>query len=630
MSRNELKNQQSERYAFQIRIAAAALLVLVLFGLLAARFSWLQVMQHDKYQTMAEQNRISLVPIAPPRGIIYDRNGVVLAHNFSAYTLEITPSRVGVLEDCIDRLNKIIEITPKDRRRFKKLMEDTKDFESLPIKTRLTDEEVARFAANSYQFPGVEVKARLFRQYPLGEVASHLIGYIGRINEKDLDDLDDKGELANYRGTDHIGKVGIEESYEQYLHGTTGFEEVEIDAGGRAIRTLRRTPPQPGKNLILSVDIKLQQIAENAFGDRKGALVAIDPKNGGVLAFVSKPGFDPNLFVDGIDPQSWNDLNTSPDKPLNNRALRGTYPPGSTFKPFMALGALEGNFRSPNQVIADTGVFNFGGHTFHDDKVGGHGMVDMYRSIVVSCDVYYYSLANVMGIDAISRFMGSMDFGKPTGVDINGEQPGVLPSQEWKKKRFRNPAQQKWFAGETISIGIGQGYNAYTPLQMAHATATLANDGREYRPHMVAYLVDGKTGARTVVEPTPEKIMNWKQSNVDVVKRAMAGVIREGTGAKAFAGATYTAAGKTGTAQVYSLKGAKYSESGTKAHLRDHAWFIAYAPAEDPKIALAVLVENGGWGAAAAAPIARQVLDYYLTGKEPAQPASEVESSDSD
>ncbi|KPC53400.1 penicillin-binding protein 2 [Amantichitinum ursilacus] len=630
MSRNELKNQQSERYAFQIRIVAAALLVLVLFGLLATRFSWLQVMQHDKYQTLAEQNRISLVPIAPPRGIIYDRNGVVLAHNFSAYTLEITPSRVGVLEDCIDRLNKIIEITPKDRRRFKKLMEDTKDFESLPIKTRLTDEEVAKFAANSYQFPGVEVKARLFRQYPQGEVASHLIGYIGRINEKDLDDLDDKGELANYRGTDHIGKVGIEESYEQYLHGTTGFEEVEIDAGGRAIRTLRRTPPQPGKNLILSVDIKLQQIAENAFGDRKGALVAIDPKNGGVLAFVSKPGFDPNLFVDGIDPQSWNDLNTSPDKPLNNRALRGTYPPGSTFKPFMALGALEGNFRSPNQAIADTGVFNFGGHTFHDDKVGGHGMVDMYRSIVVSCDVYYYSLANVMGIDAISRFMGSMDFGKPTGVDINGEQPGVLPSQEWKKKRFRNPAQQKWFAGETISIGIGQGYNAYTPLQMAHATATLANDGREYRPHMVAYLVDGKTGARTVVEPTPEKIMNWKQSNVDIVKRAMAGVIKEGTGAKAFAGAAYTAAGKTGTAQVYSLKGAKYSESGTKAHLRDHAWFIAYAPAEDPKIALAVLVENGGWGAAAAAPIARQVLDYYLTGKQPNQPASEVESSDSD
>lgn len=630
MSRNELKNQQSERYAFQIRIAAAALLVLALFGLLATRFSWLQVLQHDKYQTLAEQNRISLVPIAPPRGIIYDRNGVVLAHNFSAYTLEITPSRVGPLDDCIERLNKIIEITPKDRRRFKKLMEDTKDFESLPIKTRLTDEEVAKFAANSYQFPGVEVKARLFRQYPLGEVASHLIGYIGRINEKDLDDLDDSDQLANYRGTDHIGKVGIEQSYEQSLHGTTGFEEVEIDAGGRAVRTLRRTPPVPGNNLVLSVDIKLQQIAENAFGDRKGALVAIDPKTGGVLAFVSKPGYDPNLFVDGIDPQNWNELNNSPDHPLNNRALRGNYPPGSTFKPFMALGALEGNFRSPSTVINDSGVFNFGGHTFHDDKVGGHGAVDMYRSIVVSCDVYYYSLANVMGIDAISRFMSSMDFGQPTGIDINGEAPGVLPSQEWKRKRFRTPVTQKWYAGETISIGIGQGYNAYTPLQMAHATATLANSGVEYHPHLVQFVVSGKDGTRTPVEAQPERVLPWKPANVEIVQHAMAGVIREGTGAKAFAGAAYTAAGKTGTAQVYSLKGAKYSENGTKAHLRDHAWFIAYAPTESPKIALAVLVENGGWGAQAAAPIAKQVLDYYLTGKTPTQPAGEVETGDSD
>ncbi|MBB5191304.1 penicillin-binding protein 2 [Silvimonas terrae] len=628
--RSEIKNQMAERYAFQLRLAAAALFVLVLFGILIARFSWLQVAQHGRYQTLAEQNRISLVPIVPPRGVIYDRNGVVLAHNFSAYTLEITPSKVGSLEDCINRLAKIIDITPKDRRRFKKLMEDTKDFESLPIKTRLNDEEVARFAANSYQFPGVEVKARLFRQYPLGKVASHLIGYIGRINDKDLQDLDDSGDLPNYRGTDHIGKVGVEQSYESDLHGVTGFEEVEIDAGGRAIRTLKRTPPMPGKNLVLSVDIKLQQIAEDAFGDRKGALVAIDPQNGGVLAFVSKPGFDPNLFVDGIDPQSWNDLNTDPDKPLNNRALRGTYPPGSTFKPFMALGALEGNFRSAGTVINDTGVFNFGGHTFRDDKVGGHGAVDMYKSIVVSCDVYYYSLANTMGIDAISRFMGTLDFGSPTGIDIDGEQSGVLPSQEWKRKRFRTPATQKWYAGETVSIGIGQGYNAYTPLQMAHATAAIANSGVMFHPHLVQYIVDGTNGNKTVVEPKPERVLPWKPANIAVVQHAMEGVIKEGTGAKAFAGAGYTAAGKTGTAQVFSLKGGKYSESGTKAHLRDHAWFIAYAPTDHPKIALAVLVENGGWGAAAAAPIARQVLDYYLTGKQPAQAASDVESSDSD
>ncbi|SMC18471.1 penicillin-binding protein 2 [Andreprevotia lacus DSM 23236] len=633
-STNELKNANAERYAFQLRIVAAALFVLALFGCLLARFVWLQTLQHDKYQTMAEANRISLVPVQPSRGIIKDRNGVVLAHNYSAYTLEITPSKLpDSLEQSIERLNKIIEVTPKDRRRFKKLMDETKEFESLPIKTRLSDEEVARFAANSYQFPGIEVKARLFRHYPLGELASHLIGYIGRINDKDLADLEDAGETANYRGTDHIGKVGIEQFYESQLHGTTGFEEVEIDSGGRAIRTLRRTQPKPGQNLVLSVDIKLQEIAENAFGDNNGSLVAIDPKTGGILALVSKPGYDPNLFVDGIDPQNWKDLNESPDKPLNNRALRGTYPPGSTFKPFMALAALEGGFRSANAAIADPGFFWFGGHQFRDDKAGGHGMVDMYRSIVVSCDTYYYSLANTMGIDNISRFMKLFDFGQPTGVDIQGEQPGVLPSQEWKKKRFKNPAQQKWFAGETISVGIGQGYNTYTPLQMAHATATLANDGVMFKPHLVQFIEDADKGSRTVVEPMPVKTIPLKPENLAVIHRAMAGVVKEGTGAKAFAGAQYEAAGKTGTAQVFSLKGGKYSESGTKKHLRDHAWFIAYAPANDPKIALAVLVENGGFGAATAAPIARQVLDYYLTGKKPNAPAinaSDVESSGDD
>ncbi|WP_211251811.1 penicillin-binding protein 2 [Andreprevotia chitinilytica] len=629
-STNELKNPNSERYAFQLRIVVAALFVLALFGVLFARFIWLQALQHDKYQTLAEANRISLVPIQPSRGIIKDRNGIVLAHNYSAYTLEITPSKLpDNLEASIQRLNQIIEITPKDRRRFKKLMEETKDFESLPIKTRLTDEEVARFAANSYQFPGIEVKARLFRQYPMGEIASHLIGYIGRINDQDLTDLEDAGQLANYRGTDHIGKLGIEQSYEEQLHGTTGFEEVEIDSGGRAVRTLRRTQPAPGENLILSVDIKLQQIAEKAFGDNTGALVAIDPKTGGVLSFVSKPGYDPNLFVDGIDPQNWKDLNESPDKPLNNRALRGTYPPGSTFKPFMALGALEGHFRAAGYAFPDPGFFWFGGHQFRDDKVGGHGMVDMYKSIVVSCDSYYYSLANTMGIDNISRFMGLFDFGSQTGIDIDGEVTGVLPSPEWKKKRFKNPAQQKWFAGETISIGIGQGYNAYTPLQMAHATATLANNGVMFKPHLVQFIENTTNGTKTAIEPKPTKTLPFKQENLDVIHRAMVGVVKEGTGARAFAGAQYEAAGKTGTAQVFSLKGGKYSESGTKKRLRDHAWFIAYAPANDPKIALAVLVENGGFGAAAAAPIARQVLDYYLLGKEPKAPAisaSDVES----
>ncbi|WP_245747928.1 penicillin-binding protein 2 [Formivibrio citricus] len=619
-----MHNQTETRSAFQLRLMAAALFVLLAFVLLFVRFAWLQVVKHKEYITLAEQNRISLVPVQPSRGIIKDRNGVVLAHNFSAYTLEITPSKVTDLEDTLNRLSGLIEIQPKDRRRFKKLREETKAFESLPIRSRLTDEEVARFAANSYQFPGVEIKARLFRHYPQGEVASHLIGYIGRINATDLSNLEASGQMPNYRGADHIGKIGIEQRYEKELRGIAGHEEVEIDAGGRAIRTLRHTPSTPGKNLILSIDIELQKVAEQAFGENKGALVAIEPATGGVLAFVSMPGYDPNLFVDGIDPQNWNELNNSPEKPLLNRALRGEYPPGSTFKPFMALAAQEGGFRSASAALPDPGFFNFGGHVFRDDKPGGHGVVDMYKSVVVSCDTYYYTLANQMGIENIAQFMATLGFGSKTGIDIEGERPGVLPSPEWKKKRFKNPAQQKWFAGETISIGIGQGYNSYTPLQLAHATATLANRGVEFKPHLVQHIEDAHSGAKTPVEPKPSKTHDWKPEHVNVIHRAMAGVNKEGTGARAFAGASYTSAGKTGTAQVFSLKGAKYVEGQVKKHLRDHALFIAFAPVESPRIALAVIVENGGFGAQAAAPIARQVLDYYLLGKKVNQPAREL------
>jgi penicillin-binding protein 2 len=617
MSQGEIKNQHRERYAFQLRLIAAALFVLSLFALLFGRFFWLQAVQHDKYLTLAEQNRISLVPIPPSRGIIRDRNGVVLAHNFSAYTLEITPSKQDNLEQTIDQLSSIVEITAKDKRRFKKLREETKDFETLPIRTRLSDEEVARFAANSYRFPGVEIKARLFRHYPLGETASHLIGYIGRINGKDLEQLDEEGVLANYRGTDHLGKIGIEQSYEQQLHGKTGFEEVEIDSGGRAVRTLRRTPPVPGKDLTLSVDIKLQQVVENLFDKRRGSLVAIDPKTGGLLALVSKPGFDPNLFVDGIDPLNWNELNTSPDKPLLNRAIRGEYPPGSTFKPFMALAALEGDFPLTRQTISDPGYFMYGNNKFRDSHPGGYGSMNFDRSIVVSSDTYFYQLAVQMGIDNIAKFMKTMDFGSQTGVDLNGERPGVLPSPEWKKKRFKTPATQKWYSGETVSIGIGQGYNSYTPMQMAHATATLANRGVMFRPHAVNKIVDPISGIAKVVEPQPAKILPWKAEHVERVIRGMEGVIREGTGARAFAGASYLAAGKTGTAQVYSLKGSKYNKNISE-RLRDHSWFIVFAPAENPTIALAVIVENGGFGAQAAAPIARQALDYYINGKLPA------------
>jgi len=617
----EFKNPQEELERFRSRLAVAGGFVLFCFTLLFVRFVWLQIVQHDYYQTRAEDNRISLVPIVPNRGLILDRNGVVLARNYSAYTLEITPSKTLDLEQLIDGLEAIIDIQPKDRKRFKKLLEESRNFESLPIRTRLTDEEVAKFIAHRYRFTGVDIKARLFRQYPGGAFASHMLGYIGRVNDGDLEKIEEKEQDANYRGTDHFGKTGLEQHYEFDLHGATGFEQVEVDAGGRAVRTLARTAPVAGNNLTLTIDVELQRIAEQAFGDRKGALVAIEPATGGILALVAMPNYDPNLFVDGIDTQSWKELNESPDKPMVNRALNGAYPPGSTFKPFMALGALTIGKRRPEQLISDPGFYNFGGHTFRDDKKGGHGMVDMYKSIVASCDTYYYMLANDMGIDNISSFMGKLGFGSRTGIDIDGESEGVLPSQAWKRKHFKKPEQQKWYAGETISIGIGQGYNAYTPIQLAHATAIVANNGVVFRPHLVKFITDTRTGRQTLIEPKPVRTLELKPEHIEVIRNAMVGVNKEGTGARAFAGAEYISAGKTGTAQVYSLKGADYKAGGVKKELRDHALFIAFAPADKPTIALAVLVENGGFGAQAAAPIARQVLDYYLLGKRPNAPA---------
>ena len=624
MKFGEFRNTERELHNFQVRISVAGFVVMGAFALLFLRFVYLQVIQHNYDQTKAEDNRISIVPITPNRGNILDRNGVVLARNYSAYTLEIAPGKVANLEETINQLATIVVIRPSDRNRFKRLLIEAKGAETLPIRIRLSDEEVARFAASSFRFPGVEIRARLFRQYPHAELASHALGYMGRINDRDVDWIEERDLEANYKGTDHIGKTGIEQSYELELHGTTGYEQVEVDAGRRGVRTLSRTAAISGNNLVLTLDLALQEVVETAFGDRRGALVAIEPSTGGVLAFVSRPGFDPNLFVDGIDPASWDALNTSLDRPLNNRALTGVYPPGSTFKPYMALAALEYGKRTPSQTISDPGYYDFGGRRFRDDKVGGHGMVDMYKSIVVSCDTYYYTLANDLGIDNISRFMSQFGFGSRTGIDMEGESAGILPSAEWKMKRFRKPEQQKWYAGETISVGIGQGYNAYTPLQLAQAMATLANNGVMYRPHLVKYIENVNTGEKRFVEPQPLKTIPLKPENIEIIKRALAGVNTEGTGARAFAGAGYSSAGKTGTAQVIAIKqGEKYSEARTAERHRDHALFIAFAPVDSPKIALAVLVENGGFGAAAAAPIARLVMDYYLLGKKPAKPAGE-------
>jgi penicillin-binding protein 2 len=618
MSFAELRNYERELYQFRLRLAVAGFAVLIAFGVLAARFFFLQVVQHDVYASKAEDNRISIVPVPPNRGLIVDRNGTVIARNYSGYTLEIFPRRVKSVERTINELSELIEITPRDRARFKKVMVETRNPESLPIRTRLSDEEVAKFAVNRFRYEGVEIKARLFRQYPFGDVASHAIGYMGRVNKDDQARFEEQGVEANYRGTDFIGRTGVEASYQAELHGTTGFEQVEIDAAGRGIRTLSRSASQSGNNIALTLDIRLQQVAESAFGERRGALVAIEPGTGGVLAFISKPGFDPNLFVDGVDPQTWAELNQNPDLPLNNRAIAGVYPPGSTFKPFMAMAALELGKRTARSTINDPGYYIFGDRRFRDSKPGGHGVVDLHKSIVVSSDTFYYQLANDMGIDAIAGFMKHFGLGARTGIDLQGESMGILPSPEWKQARFRKPEQQKWYPGETISIGIGQGYNAYTPIQLAQAMATLAAGGAMYRPHLVAHIDNPRTGEQRFTEPELVHQAPFKKDHVEFVKRAMAGVNKEGTGARAFAGAQYTSGGKTGTAQVIAIKqNEKYDESKVAERHRDHSLFVAFAPIESPKIALAVIVENGGFGARAAAPIARTVLDYFLLGKLP-------------
>ena len=618
---SELRNPERELLHFRRRLSLVALLVFAAFCGLFARFFYLQVVQHAHFETLAESNRIAIVPVVPNRGVVTDRNGVVLAQSYSGYTLEITPSRVANLDGTIDELGKLVDVEPRDRKRFRKLLEESKNFESLPLRTRLTDEEVARFAVNRYRFPGVEIKARLFRQYPFGEVASHAIGYIGRINDKDNERIASWDETANYKGSDYIGKVGVELAYERDLHGTTGVEDVEVDSGGRAVRTLKRTPPIAGNDVTLALDIRLQQVAEAAFGERRGALVALDPTSGDVLAFVSKPGYDPNLFVDGIDPANWQELNESPDKPLLNRPLRGAYPPGSTIKPFLALAALTSGKRTAGQAIHDPGFFQIPGqaHRFRDDKPGGHGLVDMYKSIVASCDTYYYMLANETDIDDTARFLGRLGFGQKTGIDVEGELTGVLPSREWKRQRFAGKnyrdEHRKWYLGDSISAGIGQGYNAFTPMQLAHAIAMIANDGIGYTPHLVRSIRDVRTGEVRDIGREPTGRLDVRPENLAFIKHALEGVPKEGTSAAAFKNTKYASAGKTGTAQVFSLKGEKYTEHRVDERLRDHAWYMAYAPADRPRIAVAVLVENGGFGAQAAAPIVRKVFDYYLLGE---------------
>lgn len=615
-----LRDAEADLSRFRVRVVVATLLVLLCFGVIVARAIHLQVVRHEDLRLQAESNRTAVLPIVPHRGLILDRNGIALATNYSAYTLEITPSRVKDVDELIEELSEVVDIQIRDKRRFKRLKEESRNFDSLPIRTRLTDQEVARFTAQSYRFPGVEIKARLFRQYPYDETASHVVGYIGRINATEKTQMENwsEEEQANYRGTDFIGKLGIEQSFEQHLHGQTGFDQIETTAGGRAVRTLDKTPATPGNTVILTLDIKLQKLVEDMFGDRRGALVALDPRNGEVLAFVSKPTFDPNLFVDGIDVDNWKILNESINKPLLNRALRGTYPPGSTYKPFMGLAALSSGKRTAYTIINDPGYWMFGDHKFRSHGDSGLGGVDLYRSIVKSSNVYYYSLANELGVDAIHDFMKPLGFGQITGIDLKGEVKGVLPSQAWKRKTYKRPEQQRWYAGETISLGIGQGYNSFTMLQVAYATAILANRGVRHQPHLGLATEDAVSRERQPITQPPPDDLSFNQQHVEAVIKGMVGVTLEGTSARVFAGAAYSSAGKTGTAQAVTIgQKDKYDVRKLEEHKRDHSLYVAFAPADKPQVALAVVVENAGFGSAHAAPIARRVFDYVLLDQYP-------------
>ncbi len=598
--------------AFRLRILVAGAFALLAFAVLISRFWWLQVVQHGTYLTRAENNRISVQAIPPRRGEIFDRNGIPLARNVSTWTLEVTPHQVPDLQATLDAIAEIIPLSEADRRRFTRLAKESGRFQSVPLRTDLTELEAAAFAAQRFRFPGVELRSRWMREYPQGETAAHVIGYINRISAQDVERLEAEGKLANYRGTQYIGKQGVEKSYEDLLHGVAGAQAVEVTARGRPVRVLHRTDPVAGRDLRLSIDIHLQRVAETMLEGRRGAVVAIEPDSGDVLAFVSQPSFDPNLFVNGIDSENWRALSESPDKPLINRPLTGTYPIGSTYKPFMALAALELGFRTARETTYDPGYFELAGHRFRNAGSVAYGHVNLHRSLVVSSDTYYYALASEMGVNRIHDFMKPFGFGQITGIDLEGEKRGILPSTEWKRRRYSRPRDQHWYNGETVSVGVGQGYNAFTILQLAQATAVLANGGKYIRPHVVKSIManDREPESPTVREPS--YVIPLDPRNVEVVKAALADVTRTGTARRAFEGAPYQSAGKTGTAQVFSLKGDRYRATELDERMRDHALYMAFAPVDHPQIAVAILVENGGWGALAAAPIARAMFDYWL------------------
>ena len=609
-----------------LRLLVAFILIVIFFSILLARFFYLQVTQHNEFSGQASSNRITLIPTPRVRGEIVDINGVPLAKNYPVFSLEVIPSRIeGKMEDVIEALKKYVDITPTDLKRFKKYRESYRKFENIPLKLRLTDEEAARLSVHLRKFKGVEVNSRTFREYPYGKLTSHFLGYIGRISDKDKEMLEEEGLTALYRGSTHIGKSGLEKYYEHQLHGIPGYQEVEKDAYGNIVRVLKNVPSKMGQTLRLGMDIRMQQEADRILGDRRGALVAINPQDGTVLAFVSKPSFDPNLFIDGIDSDTWKMLNDDWKKPLINRVTQGLYPPGSTFKPFMGMALLESGKITQNTIIPAPGAWSIPGsrHIFRDSVRSGHGSANLSKAIQVSSDTFFYRLGYEMGIDKASPYLAQFGFGRKTGIDLPSEYTGVLPSREWKAKRFAkssDPTAKEWRAGEMVSVSIGQGYNAYTPLQMAHATASLANNGVVHQPHLVKEILDFGARKITRINPNPERQIPFKADNFEYVKRAMEKVLKPGgTAHRIGGGLAYTMGGKTGTAQVVQIKqGGHYNAAALREQHRDHAWFISFAPLEKPEIAIAVILENGGWGAYAA-PLAREMTDFYMLHVKPQQ-----------
>jgi penicillin-binding protein 2 len=626
MRRVKVKDLFREQRTFGLRALLAGCIAALMLAVVAGRLVWLQVLKHEHYAELSQGNQVRIEPLPPDRGIIYDRKGRVLAENTPAYQLTITREQVADLDGTLARLVQLALLESDDVDRVRKLLASRRLFEAVPVRLRLTDEEISRYAVHRHELRGVDLATRMARQYPYGPIGVHALGYVGSISEDDLKRID----ATEYFGTAAIGKTGIERAYESELHGHGGFREVLVNAEGRSVDTLGGVKPQlrierpvAGNDLELSLDIELQRVAEEAMGENRGAVVALDPWTGEVLALASTPGFDPNNFARGISVKDYRDLTTDPDQPLYNRALRGTYPPGSTIKPVMALAGLEAGVIKPEDRRFCPGYFTLPNSTrrYRDWKKQGHGSVDMREAIMTSCDVYFYGLAATLGIDRIHDTMARLGFGSLTGIDVEGERSGIMPSTEWKKSAFKTRDMQVWFPGETVIVGIGQGYWTATPLQLAHATAVLATRGPHFKPRLVTALRNPGTKQLSKRPPEPLPTVQLKNAaNWEVIVDAMVAVTTgpRGTAVSASRGATYTIAGKTGTAQVFSIgQQEKYDEKEVAERLRDHALFVAFAPAEKPRLVIAVLVENGGHGGSVAAPIARAVFDAYLAEPQP-------------